>query len=124
MATDFTVILENRPGTIAELGEVAGRAGVNLAAICGFPCEGRGVLHVAVDDADADAARTAFNEAGLELGDERPVVMVDIPNEPGALGRVSRRIADAGANVDLLYINMSGQLVVGADNLDIVRSAL
>ena len=122
MATDFTVILENRPGTIAELGEAAGRAGVNLEGICGFPCEGRGVLHVVVDD--ADAARTAFNEAGLELGDERPVLMVDIANEPGALGRVSRRIADAGANVDLLYINMGGQLVVGADNLDIVRSAL
>lgn len=122
MATDFTVILENRPGTIAELGEAAGRAGVNLEGICGFPCEGRGVLHVVVED--GDAARTAFNEAGLELGDERPVVMVDIANEPGALGRVSRRIADAGANVDLLYINMGGQLVVGADNLDIVRSAL
>jgi len=122
MATDFTVILENRPGTIAELGEAAGRAGVNLEGICGFPCEGRGVLHVVVDD--GDAARTAFNEAGLELRDERPVIMVDIANEPGALGRVSRRIADAGANVDLLYINMGGQLVIGADNLDIVRSAL
>lgn len=122
MATDFTVILENRPGTIAELGEAAGRAGVNLEGICGFPCEGRGVLHVVVED--ADAARTAFDEAGIELGDERPVVMVDIANEPGALGRVSRRIADAGANVDLLYINMGGQLVVGADNLDVVRSVL
>lgn len=122
MATDFTVILENRPGTIAELGEAAGRAGVNLQGICGFPCEGRGVLHVVVDD--ADAARTAFTEAGLEHRDERPVVMVDIANEPGALGRVSRRIADAGANVDLLYITMDGQLVVGADDLDIVRSAL
>lgn len=122
MATDFTVILENRPGTIAELGEAAGRAGVNLQGICGFPCEGRGVLHVVVDD--ADAARTAFTEAGLEHRDERPVVLVDIANEPGALGRVSRRIADAGANVDLLYITMDGQLVVGADDLDIVRSAL
>ncbi len=122
MATDFTIILEDRPGTIAELGEATGRAGVNLDGICGIPCEGRGEMHVVVED--ADAARRALEGAGLEVRETRDVVLVDVTNEPGTLGSVARRIADTGANVNLLYINMSGQLVIGADDLDKVRSAV
>ncbi len=122
MATDLTIILENRPGTIAELGEATGRAGVNLDGICGFPCEGRGELHVVVED--ADAARRALDDAGVQVTGSREVVLVDVANEPGTLGSVARRIADTGANVDLLYITMNGQLVIGADDLDKVRSAV
>ncbi len=50
MPWDVTVELENRPGTIADMGEAAAGAGVNLSGLCGFPCEGVGVLHVLVDD--------------------------------------------------------------------------
>lgn len=42
MATDLTLILEDRPGTLADLGEAAGKAGVNIDGLCGFPSEGRG----------------------------------------------------------------------------------
>ncbi len=50
MATDLTVILEDRPGTLADVGEALGEAGINIDGMCGFPCEGRGRLHVLVDD--------------------------------------------------------------------------
>ncbi len=30
MAKDLTVILEDRPGTIADMGEALGKAGVNI----------------------------------------------------------------------------------------------
>ncbi len=58
MAKDLTVVLENRPGTLAELGEALGKAGINVDGMCGFPCEGRGVIHILVED--AGAARIAL----------------------------------------------------------------
>lgn len=122
MATDLTVILEDRPGTIADLGEAAGAAGVNIDGICGFPAGGRGVLHVLVEN--ADAARSAFEGAGAQIEDEREVLVVDIEDRPGALGQTARRIADAGVNVDLLYLTAGGKLVIGAGDLDGARNAL
>ena len=86
MPTDLTVTLENRPGTLAELREATGAAGINLDASCGFLCEGRGVLHVLVED--AAGARRVIEDAGFETSDEREVLLLrqgtDIQDRPGA----------------------------------------
>jgi hypothetical protein len=42
MATDLTIILEDRPGTLVDVGEALGKAGINIDGMCGFPCQGRG----------------------------------------------------------------------------------
>ncbi len=120
MATDLTVILRNVPGTIAELGEAAGKAGVNLLGGCGFEVGGEGVMHVLVDD--AAAGRRAFEEAGLEVRAEREVVVAEVDDAPGGLGRVMRRYADAGANVDLVYLTADGRLVIGPDDVERARA--
>ena len=126
MPTDLTVILENRPGTIAELGEAAGRAGINIDGACGFPSEGRGVMHVLVED--AGAARRVLEEAGFEVRDEREVMIlhqgVDIEDRPGTMGELFRRIADAGLNIDLLTWHCHGTVVVGADDIQKAQAAL
>lgn len=121
MPTDLTVVLRNVPGTIADLGEAAGRAGINLSGGCGFECGGEGIMHVLVDD--ASAARSAFEAAGMECRGEREVVLVELEDRPGELGRVMRRIADAGVNVDLVYASNTGQLVIGPDDVDKARAA-
>ncbi|MEE9324429.1 MAG: ACT domain-containing protein [Dehalococcoidia bacterium] len=122
MATDLTVILENRPGTLADMGEALGRAGVNIDGLCGFPSEGRGVMHILVED--AAAALRALREAGLEVGGERQVLVLDVEDRPGMFGDVCRRIADAGANIDLVYAATSTRLVIGADDLGKAHAAL
>ncbi len=126
MPTDLTVILENRPGTIAELGEATGRAGINIDGACGFPSEGRGVMHILVED--GAAARAAIEEAGFEVRDEREVMIlrqgVDIEDRPGTAGELFRRMADAGVNVDLLYGKWNGDVVIGADDIQKAQSAV
>jgi hypothetical protein len=122
MAKDLTVIIENRPGTLADLGEATGKAGVNIDGICGFPSEGKGVIHILVED--AATARAALEDAGLEVRDERDVVVAGIEDRPGYMGEVMRRCADAGVNVDLVYATWDGQAVVGADDPDKARQAL
>jgi hypothetical protein len=123
VAKDLTVILENRPGTLAELGEATGKAGINIEGACGFPCEGRGVIHLLVED--PAATRSALEGAGMEVSDERDVLVVDIEDRPGTMGDVCRRVADAGVNVDLMYATWSGvRLVIGGDDLDKAHAVL
>ena len=122
MKYDLTVILEDKPGTIADMGEALGKAGINIEGMCGFPCEGKGIIHVLVED--ASPARKALEEAGLVVKDVRQVLVWDIPDKPGELGRACRRVADAGVNVDLLYVASGTRVVLGADDLDKAKAVL
>lgn len=122
MPKDLMVILVNRPGTLADAAEALGRAGVNIEGGCGFPAGGEGVFHVLVED--AAGARSALEQAGLEVRAERDVVLLDrLPDEPGTLGTALRRIADAGVNVDLLYSTADGRVVLGGEDVDGLRRA-
>ena len=122
MAKDLTVILEDRPGTLADMGEVLGKAGINIDGLCGFPCQGKGTIHILVED--AAAARRALEERGLEVRDEHEVLILEVEDRPGAGGKVTRRIANAGVNIDLVYPATNNRLVIGADDLDKARAAV
>jgi hypothetical protein len=121
MTKDLTVILEDRPGTLADMGEALGKAGINIEGLCGFPCEGKGIGHILVED--AAAARRALEEIGLEIRGERQVLVLEVKDRPGVLGEISRRIANAGVNIDLVYLVTNNRLVLGVDDLDKARAA-
>ena len=122
MASDLTVTLENQPGTLAQLGEVLGNAGINIDGISGVEAGGQGVIHVLVQD--AGAAREALSGAGIQRGDEREVEVVSIVDQPGELGRHLRKVADAGVNVDLVYLATETRLVLGSQDVEGLRRAL
>ena len=122
MPWDVTVELTNEPGTIADMGEAAAKAGVNLSGVCGFPCEGVGVIHVLVDD--PEAATAAFGSAGLEVRGSREVLVADVEDRPGTLGSLARRFADAGINIDLLYMASDTRVVLGVDDLETGRNLI
>jgi hypothetical protein len=119
MPKDLTVIIEDRPGTLADLGEATGTAGINIDGMCGFPSEGKGVIHILVED--AEATRRALEGAGLDVREERDVLILrqgtDIVDRPGQTGELMRRLADEAINVDLVYANWKGDVVLGADDL-------
>jgi hypothetical protein len=122
MAKNLTIALEDRPGILAELGEALGGAGVNIEGFCGYASEGRGILHLLVED--PAAARGALEGAGIDVQDERDVLVVDIEDRPGALGVISRRIANADVSLNLGYLATDTRLVLGADDLESLRRAL
>jgi hypothetical protein len=122
MAKNLTISLADRPGILAELGEALGGAGVNIEGFCGYASEGRGTLHVLVED--AAGARRALEEAGFDVEDERDVVVVDVEDRPGAMGVVARRVANADVGLNLGYLATNTRLVLGADDLEGVRRAL
>lgn len=122
MAKDLTIILEDRPGSLAAMGQALGKAGVNMEGSGGFVFEGKGILHILVED--AAAARRALQGAGIEVRGERDVLVLDIPDQPGELGKAARRMADAGVNIDLVYLNTKGKVVFGVDNMEKARAAM
>jgi deoxyribonuclease V len=122
MAKNLTVELEDRPGSLAAAAQALGSAGINIAGTVGYPTEGKGMLHVLVED--AAAARRALEGAGLRVREERDVIVTDIEDRPGALGEIATRVADAGVNLNLLYLATNTRVVIGADDLDKARSAL
>jgi len=122
MAKDLTVLLEDRPGTLADMGEALGKADINIDGLCGYPSEGKGLIHILVEN--ADGARRALEGAGIHLQGERDVLVLDLEDRPGELGRICRKIANAGVNIDLFYLATKTRLVLGADNLDKARAAV
>jgi hypothetical protein len=125
MATDITVILRDRPGELARLGEATGEAGVNIEGMCAMTGEGRGVIHILVADEKAAAAREALEAAGLGVADEREVLVIDVNDRPGTLGELARALGDANVNIELAYTTFGGiKLVVATDDLDSARAAL
>jgi hypothetical protein len=123
MAKDLTVFLEDRPGMLAELGEATGKAGVNIEGICALTFDGRGVLHILVED--AAAARSALADAGVEVRDERDVLVLELEDRPGTLGEIARNLSEASVNIELAYTTFGGvQLVLGVDKLEQSREAM
>ena len=124
MPKDLTVVLQDRPGELARLGHATGEAGVNLQGMCAFTGEGRGIIHVLVDDAKATAARQALEEAGMGVADEREALVVDIEDRPGTLGELARSLAEASVNIELAYTTFGVKLVIVTDDIDSARAAL
>jgi hypothetical protein len=122
MATDLTVGLINRPGTLAQASDALGRAGVNIEGACGFVSGEQAVYLVLVED--LERARRSLIDAGFEIQEERQVALTPIENRPGAAAALLRRIADAGLNVDLLYMTADGRLVLSGDDVPGMRLAL
>jgi hypothetical protein len=52
---------------------------------------------------DPAATRAALSDAGIEVGGERDVLVVDVEDRPGTMGEVARRVGEAGVNIELAY---------------------
>jgi len=122
MSKDLTVILEDRPGSLAKVGEALGKAGMNIEGICGMTVEGKGVIHVLVQD--AVKARRALEANQIQVSGELEVLVIEVEDRPAVLGNIARRLANAGVNIQLAYLATSTRLVVGVDDLDKARSAI
>jgi hypothetical protein len=119
---DITVIIDDLPGALAQVGETLGSADINIDGYCSFPSGGKSLLHILVED--VVGARRALQAAGIKIDREREVLTVDMNDQPGELGKVARRIADVGVNIDMVYMGTNSRLVVVAYDLSRARSAI
>jgi hypothetical protein len=103
MLTEVVVELEDEIGALADLGELLGGQGVNIRALAVVHvAEGRALAHLVVEP--ADVAVRVLREHGLVPERVREVLSVTLEDEPGALGRYCRQLADASINLEAVYL--------------------
>jgi hypothetical protein len=114
--TDLTIALDNRPGSLADMGEALGRAGVSIEGGGAWVVGDKGLAHFLFTD--GDAARAALEAAGIRVFAQREVVVLRLKQGvPGQLGLLTRRMADAGVNIEVLYSDHDHQLILVVDDL-------
>jgi hypothetical protein len=122
MPVDLVIDIENTPGALAGVAAAISDAGVNIAAAtCVGPGE-RAELHILVPH--AEAAKHALAISHVAVSREREVVVVDVEDRPGVLADLTRKIARAGVNLDLVYVATQNRVVFGAPDLAGLRAAL
>jgi hypothetical protein len=122
VAVDLVIDIENTPGALAQVAAAISDAGVNVAAAtCVGPGE-RAELHILVPH--AGAARHVLAISHVAVTREREVVVVEVRDRPGVLADLTRKIARAGVNLDLVYVATGNRIVFGAPDLDALRAAL
>ena len=125
MPTDLGVTVEDRPGGLADVGEALGNAGINIEGLFGIGLGDRGVIHLLVED--GAAARAALEGAGLTVESESEAIVSEMSGDvgtPGAMGRMARAVADAGVNMQAVYLATDNRAVAVTDDNDKARAAL
>jgi hypothetical protein len=118
---DVAIALDNRPGALAEMGEALGRAGVSIEGGGAFVVDGKGIAHFLFED--GAAARRALEAAGIRVLAVRDVVVQRLhQGEPGQLGKLTRRMADAGVNIEVLYSDHDHRLILVVDDVAKARA--
>ena len=113
---DVAIRLENRPGAMAEMGEALGAAGVSVEGGGGWVADGKATMHFLFDD--GEAARKALEDAGIEVLDVREVLVQKLRQDvPGQLGKIGRRMSDAGVNIEVVYSDHANQLCLVVDDI-------
>jgi hypothetical protein len=117
MATDLTIEVEDKPGSLASIGEALGGSGINIEGLFGVSVQGRGIVHLCVQD--GAAARKALEGAGLSVTEESDAILGDAvsgASDPGTMGMMARQIANAGINVKAAYIATGDRVVMATDD--------
>ena len=122
MPYDVSVVINDLPGALAQVGETMGKAGINIEGYCSFSSAGKSYLHILVNE--MDGVQQALGEIGVEVEHQREVFTVDVEDRPGELGKVTRHIADSGVNIDMVYMGTNTRLVLCAFNTEAARAAI
>ena len=110
--TQLRIRAPHAPGTLAQICSELARVAVNIAAIMAAPEQPEGIRILATPLA---TARTTLDQLGFQY-EEEDAIAVRVNDRPGALGRVTRKLADAGINVLYAY----GSIVKGEERALIV----
>ncbi len=126
MATDLTVVLDDRAGQLAHMGEALGDAGVNIEGFSAATDDGVGIVHVLVEN--AMVAQNALILADIKVEGDADAIVIDLTDEeagkPGTLGKVAGKVATAGINISVAYLATNDRAVLVTSDNEKAREAL
>ena len=123
--TQLSVALENVPGQLGRMCRVLAQTDVNIRAISISDAADISTIRLCVSN--SEAAKRALRDSGLPFVTQE-VLMVEVPDKPGALEDVAVRLGEAGVNINYIYsaggTGGKAVLVFGVDNVDVARQTL
>jgi hypothetical protein len=124
-AQQFVVQLPDQPGALAQLLEALAAHGLDLRSVGAGAVASRGTAVLVLND--ADTARAVLLAGGYTFVDGE-VLVTSAPDQPGAVARLTRRLADAGVNLQGLAIlgwhQGKAELALSVDKPDVARRVL
>ena len=100
MVKQISIFLENRKGQLAEITELLANADINLMALNIAEAADYGLLRLIVKE--TDKAQAVLKEAGY-ITQTADVVGVHVPDEPGGLARILKKLQDADVDISYMY---------------------
>jgi hypothetical protein len=114
---DLEIILENKAGTLALLGETLGKNKISLEGGGVFSCGEHAIAHFLVEE--ADRAKEVLAQAAITVEKVNDVIIQKLRQDvPGQLGLFCRRLANANINILAQYSDHSNQLIIVVDHYE------
>lgn len=113
LAKELSIMLENKRGALAELCSALARVAVNIQALMVPEQPGVAPLRLVVNN--LDAARKVLSGLGLKFT-EQDVIAARVSDRPGALGKLTRKLADHNLDVKYAY----GSILKGSGDAIII----
>lgn len=110
--TQLLILAEHKPGTLARICSELAKVAVNITAIMAAHDQPGGIRLVATP---VGTARRVLDDLGMQYKEEEGIA-VRLSDRPGALGKVTRKLGDAGVNIEYAY----GSIVKGENRALIV----
>jgi hypothetical protein len=116
---------DDRPGLLAEIGELLGSQGVNIETLAASTHLDQGIVHLVVDD--GEDAGEILKSNGFTVDIVRPVMTATIDDKPGEFGAYCRRLHDAGIEISAVYVahkqNGETEMIFAVDDMDAAKKA-
>lgn len=120
---ELVLELANEPGTLGRLAQILGKEQINILGFAAVAANDAGKVHLITDD--PKRAEEVLQESG-HVPQSREAIVVTIPDQPGALGRLANKLGTAGVNIEASFITASvdGHSVRCAFSVDDVDTAV
>lgn len=99
---EITIIAGNEIGSLAAVAEALGSTGVNIEAISAYGLDGKAIFRVITNDVTT-AVKALSKLPNVQVREAETIVFKMI-NRPGELGKITRKLANRGVNLESLYI--------------------
>lgn len=124
---DFCIEMTEHPNNLVSVGETLGAGGVNIFGLSLTRCNGRDIIHLAVQD--AEAARTALEGSDIKVKAVSEVYVLDkdrkrITGRPGNFGGICRVLAENGVQIGFGYPAEGNRFIFGVDDIERARELL
>jgi hypothetical protein len=100
-AKQISAWVDDRPGMLGQVADALGEKGISIRAFMAAVMDGRGFIRVVVDR--PALAKRVFAAHGWKTTVD-DVIEVNVPDRPGALGRIADQLGEAGVNIQYAYV--------------------